>query len=197
MSPDRAVPARKATKASGTIFARCPGKIMAAKATVPRTVTTLDNAANDRSVRTLCAVNRLRRIASAPVPAKGFKPGCSTLARKALLDCENRPQRQGGDGQRRRMHPPRRERFYLGRFKCSKNGLVPTKTQAETSFCIVVDAVVDARSGNADGIGSGLVGHDPVGRIGKRFGRRAESELTLGAPRDLVSQKLASETLVN
>ena len=31
------------------------------------------------------------------------------LARKALLDCERLPQRQGGDGQRRRMHPRRGE----------------------------------------------------------------------------------------
>ena len=31
------------------------------------------------------------------------------LARKALLDCERRPQSQGCDGERRRVHPCRRE----------------------------------------------------------------------------------------
>jgi hypothetical protein len=58
------VPARKVTKASGTTFAKGPEKIMAANATVPRTVMTLDNAAKDRSARTSCAVNCLPRIAS-------------------------------------------------------------------------------------------------------------------------------------
>ena len=62
---------------------------------------------------------------------------------------------------------------------------------------LFVNAVMYARPRNPDGIGPCLVGHDPVGWIGKRLGRRAESELAFSAPRNSVLQALASQALID
>src|SRR5208282_2579524 len=86
------VPARKVTKASGTTFAKGPEKIMAANATVPRTVMTLDNAAKDRSARTSCAVNCLIRIASTMANIAASRQPRNRAQFNTYVDCvdENR-----------------------------------------------------------------------------------------------------------
>ena len=78
ITPDRAVPARKARKASGTMFTNGPGNIIAANATVPSTVTTLDNVANRTSAKAPCIVSSLIRMVPDPIPSRA----CSRIWRR-------------------------------------------------------------------------------------------------------------------